>query len=485
MEQLVKKKEIVSAFLKHKVLVSKEVIERLKEPGVVENWHDALSNGADPRELLQEKQEARKTEARAGGDAVKIVWEYDDVPKKRSVQDFVDYFNARYRALEKILQSRQELQSLTSISRLKGKRDREMVSIIGLVASKRKTKNGHIMMSVEDTSGTINVLASKSRQDLFAFADDVVCDEVIGIHGALGENIVFAESIVVPDVPIAPPKTSPDEVYAAVLSCIHVGSAGFEREKFEQFLEWLNGNVGSEEQREIAKKLKYVLICGDVVDGVGIYPGQDAELSIKSIREQYAECARLLSRVPESIHIVMVPGNHDAGRISEPQPKLSREYAGPLYELPNITLVCNPCVVNIHASDDFSGLNVLMYHGYSFDDYGEIVPSIKNSGLHLSDRAPLIMRFLLQRRHLAPQHTSTLYIPDNRYDPLVIEQVPDLFFAGHIHKAGAVEYRGVSIVAASCFQAKTDFQEKVGHEPEPGVVPVVNLKTRNVSMLRF
>jgi len=111
-----------------------------------------------------------------------------------------------------------------------------------------------------------------------------------------------------------------------------------------------------------------------------------------------------------------------------------------------VTMVCNPCVLNIHSSDNFPGLDVLMYHGYSFDDYGEIVPSIKKSGEHISDRATLIMRFLLQRRHLAPQHTSNLYIPDSRSDPLVIQHIPDLFIAGHIHKAGVLNYRGTSLV---------------------------------------
>jgi DNA polymerase II small subunit len=78
-----------------------------------------------------------------------------------------------------------------------------------------------------------------------------------------------------------------------------------------------------------------------------------------------------------------------------------------------------------------------------------------------------------------------MYIPDPRMDPLVIEKVPDLFFAGHIHKAGTLNYRGITLVSASCFQSKTDFQEKVGHDPEPGVVPVVDLNTRQVIFMRF
>jgi DNA polymerase II small subunit len=475
MEQLVKKKEIVSTFLRHRVLLSREILDRLNQPNVVEQWHSALLNGARPQDLLNPRRDS----------SVRIVWEYVDKPKKRTVQDFVDYFNARYRALERILQSRQELQNLTSIGRLRGKKDRETVSIIGLVSDKRTTKNEHLMLTLEDTTGTINVLVSKSKHELQAVAADIVFDEAIAVRGQLGDGILFAESITIPDIPISEQRKSPEEAYAAVLSCVHVGSARFEKEKFDNFVEWVNGNFGSPEQRAVASKLKYVFICGDVVDGVGIYPSQEKELSITDIREQYREAARLFSKFRKDIHLIIGPGNHDVGRISEPQPKLSKDYAGPLWELPNATLVCNPCYVNIHSSSDFVGFDVLMYHGYSFDDYGEIVPSIKNSGKHISDRAPLIMRFLLQRRHLAPQHTSTLYIPDPAADPLVLEKVPDLFFAGHIHKSGALHYRGTTLVSASCFQSKTDFQEKMGHDPDPGVVPVVNLHTRQVSFMRF
>src|SRR3990172_595258 len=173
MEQLVKKREIVSAFLKHRVLVGREVLEKLSRPDVVEQWHTLLSNGATPQELLSSHIESQSS--------VRIVWEYDDRPKKRCVQDFVDYFNSRYRALERLLHSRQELQNLTSIGRLRGKRDREAVSIIGIVADKRLSKNDHIILTLEDTTGTIQVLISKSKQDLYAFSQDIVFDEVIGI----------------------------------------------------------------------------------------------------------------------------------------------------------------------------------------------------------------------------------------------------------------------------------------------------------------
>jgi len=473
---LIKKKEIVSAFLKHNILVNRELLERLNQPHIVDEWHQAITQGKNPKELIEKKQETT---------GVRIIWEYDDKPKKRTVQDFVDYFNARYRQIQKLLTSRQDLQNLTSISRLRSKKDSEKISIIGIIQDKGTTKNEHIMLTLEDTTGTIKVLVRKSAQDLMNTAKDLVFDEVIGVSGSVGDNIIFADSIVIPDIPIQQMKSSPDEVYACVLSCVHVGSGGFEHEKFNNFIQWTQGEFGTPEQRAVASKLKYMFICGDIVDGVGIYPSQEKELSIPDIREQYKECARLLSQVPKHITMIICPGNHDVGRISEPQPKFLKEYASPMYDIPNAILVCNPCLVNIHASDNFPGFDVLMYHGYSFDDYSECVPSIKHSGTHISDRAALVMRFLLQRRHLAPQHSSTLYIPDPRYDPLVIERVPDLFFAGHIHKAGTLNHRSCTLIAGSCFQAKTDFQEKVGHDPEPGVVPCINLKTRNVAFMRF
>ncbi|MBI4146129.1 metallophosphoesterase [Candidatus Woesearchaeota archaeon] len=476
MEHLLKKKEIVGIFLRNNILVNRDVLNRLSQPNIVDQWHNALTTGTHPQELIAPKQT---------NSSVKITWQYDELPKKRSVQDFIDYFNARYRAIHKLLNGRQELQNLTSISRIRLKKEREKASIIGIIADKGTTKNEHIMLTLEDSTGRIKVLITKKNEQLYQQAKDLVYDEVIGINGTTAEDIIFAETLVLPDVPIQEPKRAPEEAYAAVLSCVHVGSALFEHEKFDNFLQWLNGTWGTPEQQAVVSKLKYVFVCGDLVDGVGIYPQHEKELAITDIREQYKEFARLFSQVPKHITLILCPGNHDAGRISEPQPKLSKQYAAPLYELPNAILTCNPCMLNIHSGEQFPGLDVLMYHGFSFDDYSECVPSIKNSGAHISDRAALVMKFLLQRRHLAPQHTSTLYIPDARMDPLVIEKVPDLFFSGHIHKAGTLQYRGTTIVAGSCFQKKTKFQEKVGHDPETGVVPVVNLQTRDVTMMRF
>ncbi|MFW6014067.1 MAG: DNA-directed DNA polymerase II small subunit [Candidatus Nanoarchaeia archaeon] len=417
-------------------------------------------------------------------EGVKILFNYNKEILKKSVNNFVSYFNNRYKSIENILKARQELSNLTSIGRVLAKNERDTVSVIGLVTEKTVTNNNNIILTVEDLSGQINVLVSKNNPELYELAKDLVEDEVIGVKGVSGDKIIFSNGIVFPDIPLQKEiKKSPEEVYAIFLSDLHVGSNTFLEEKFEKFLNWINGKAGNEKQRELTRKIKYVFIAGDLVDGVGIYPGQDEELNIKDIYEQYRKCAELLSKIPQHINIIVCPGNHDASRLSEPQPPLFKDFSEPLTSLPNLIMVSNPSVINIASTQQFPGFDVLLYHGYSFDFYVANVDSIRNSGGY--DRADLIMKFLLQRRHLAPSHSSTLYVPDSEEDALVVKNVPDFFVSGHIHKVAVSSYRGVSLVCGSCWQSMTSFQEKMGHHPEPARVPLVNLKTRDTKILRF
>lgn len=414
----------------------------------------------------------------------KVVFSYDKPVESKDVTDFVRYYNARYRQTEQILRNRPELLGLSSIARVNQKRDREAVSVIGMVMEKGTTPSGHIMLDVEDTTGAARVLVSNSKPEAFDAARNLVHDEVVGIHGTCGDRIIFCDRLVYPDIPTGKElKRAPSESYAAFLSDLHVGSFHFLRKEFEKFLGFLNGEVGNAEHREIVEKLKYIFIVGDLVAGVGVYPGQENELDIKDIYRQHEECAELLGRIPKNMHIILCPGNHDSTRLSEPQQAFAREFAGPLYSLPNATIVSNPSVINIAAEGTFAGFDVLMYHGYSFDYYISNVDEIRNKGGY--DKPELVMRFLLQRRHLAPSHGSTLYIPDGQEDPLFISRVPDFFVSGHIHKSCVSSYRNVSLICGSCWESTTPFQQKVGHRPEPALVPIVNLKTRKTRLMRF
>jgi DNA polymerase II small subunit len=78
-----------------------------------------------------------------------------------------------------------------------------------------------------------------------------------------------------------------------------------------------------------------------------------------------------------------------------------------------------------------------------------------------------------------------LYVPYADHDPLIVSKIPDIFATGHLHKTSVSTYRNVTLICGSCWQGKTAFQEKVGHNPEPGRVPLVNLQTREMRILRF
>ena len=415
---------------------------------------------------------------------LRVVFSYKEESKERTIQDFIGFFNARYKSIESLLRNRRELKNLSSINRIKSKKDKEEVSLIGMVMDKQVTKNKNIVLTLEDPSGTISVLVSKNKPELYDVAKDLVLDETLGAVGLSGKNIVFANNILLPDTPSNKElKKLPDENYFVVLSDLHVGSTNFLEDEFNRFLQWIRGEVGNEEQRALAGKISFVFILGDLVDGVGVYPEQNSELLIKDIYEQYKMCADYLRKIPSNIKVIIIPGNHDAMRIAEPQPQLYKDLAAPIWDLPNVTILSNPSYVNILSTKEFPGFDFLLYHGYSFTYYADVVESIRlNGGV---DRADLIMRFLLQRRHLAPTNVSNLYLPDSNKDALVIDKVPDFFLAGHLHKTMAANHKNTTMICGSCWQSKTRFMEKLGIHPEPARVPIVNLQTRNVKILRF
>jgi ribosome-associated translation inhibitor RaiA len=99
-----------------------------------------------------------------------------------------------------------------------------------------------------------------------------------------------------------------------------------------------------------------------------------------------------------------------------------------------------------------------MYHGFSFDYFISNIDEIRMNGGY--DRADLVMKYLLQRRHLAPTFGSTPYIP-TKEDHLLIKQVPDFFVSGHIHKCYISSYKNVTMICASCWESITDFQVKL------------------------
>ncbi len=433
----------------------------------------------DPKIQIK-KEEREKLEAKISKQRVFVTEIIEPNVKKIEVKDFVMGFKDRFLTIKNFIQER-ELNNLTSIGKISS--NRHMLSVIGLVSAKRITKNKNLLLTIEDLTGEIKAVIHHDKTELFEKAKDIVLDEVIAIKGAGSNEIIFVNDIIFPDIAAKEKKRSNKEEYAAFTSDIHLGSDKFLEKNFTKFIEWLNGNIGSEKQRGLASKIKYLFIVGDTVDGVGVYPGQEKELKIKDIREQYSRLAEHLGKIRKDVTIIMCPGGlHDAVRIIEPQPKIPKEIAPKLYEIDNLILTTNPSIVKIAQSENFSGFDVLMYHGDSYDYYGDRVDPLRQKNAKL--RPDMIIHFLLKKRHLAPTHTSTPYYP-GKEDYLVIRKTPDIFVSGHIHKSAISTYNNILTISCSCWQKKTAYQEKFGHEPDPCKVPILNLKTGKVNMLDF
>jgi len=73
-----------------------------------------------------------------------------------------------------------------------------------------------------------------------------------------------------------------------------------------------------------------------------------------------------------------------------------------------------------------------MYHGVSLDEVIAELPEEKAS----YDEPHKAMYQLLKKRHVAPQFGGHTRVAPEERDYLVIEDVPDVFHTGHVHKLG-------------------------------------------------
>ncbi|MGV8168655.1 MAG: metallophosphoesterase [Candidatus Nanoarchaeia archaeon] len=479
---------ILTYLIEQGILVSPELLDEEVDEGIIKeilNLNEKIEI-LDKDTIKKHLDSKNKKQTNPEDSSIKIIRSYNKPPKKRTFQDFVSVFNLRFKALSQILRNRKELQNVTAISRVNSKANNDKVAIIGMVLEKSTTKNNNIVLKLEDSTGicTAIIRLDEKNKEIYEIAQNIVLDEVIGVTGSWLNTAIFVDKIIFPDVPLNKElKKQKEEEYVVMLGDTHFGSNVFMEQEFIKFITWIQGKTGNDEQRRIAEKTKYLILTGDIVEGVGIYPGQQNDLVIQDITEQYNEAAKWLKQIPERIKIIAMSGNHDAGRLSEPQEEPYQDYAAELWKLPNVTLVSNPAYVNIAAKKDFPGFDLLLYHGGSLIYYAQNVPSIREAGGQ--KRSDLILKFLLQKRHLAPTHGSTLYLPDSEQDFLIMDIVPDIFVTGHIHRSTVGSYRNVTTINASCWTETTDDQIKRGLEPLPARVPVVNLKTREVKVINF
>lgn len=418
----------------------------------------------EKNESIIKKQE-KKIEEKIRTKAILIEKVFTPSKQEKDLGAFVGLFNWRYERIKEILLNRTELRNAVSIGRFGDNSTNKAVSIIGIIGVINKTKTGKTAFQIEDTTGSITVLVSPEK-DLGQ--DKLIADEIIGVRGNVSRGYLFAESLVWPDVPL-PQNIATAEGKAVFISDLHFGSFKFIQDVADKFISWIRSPDASD--------VKYLFIAGDLVDGVGIYPGQEAELLVKDIQAQYNLFSVFLQKIPSRIEIIICPGNHDAVHQAEPQPPINKDFFG---ELPsNVHLVSNPAWIRIPSEN--GGVRVLMYHGTSFPTIIDSLPYLRQKSLN---QPQFVMREVLKARHLAPLYGSAPLSPESE-DWLVIDKIPDIFHTGNIHAHAVDNYKGITCICSSTFQAQTAFMDRMGLTANPGKVTVVDLSTRKVTVIDF
>lgn len=390
------------------------------------------------------------------------------------IDDFFRYFVSRYNSLKRIIEHRPDFGGFAV--KIKDAMDRppERESrIIGIIDDKRFTSNGHIMLTIEDDGGDRNSICKVLINKDSPYINDIfVQDEIVGFIGKAARNreggrstMFIADKVIKPGIPKSHRwEPSDSDSTVAFLSDIHIGSYTFLEKRWEKMVHWLKENCEK-------KQINYIVMPGDVVDGIGIFPGQEEELVISDIYSQYEKLAEYLKEIPDNIKMVIHPGNHDACRPAEPQPALNRVFTESFDS--NVMMLGNPVFLDIEDR------KILTYHGRSIDDW---VAGVQQ----LTYEDPLaVMREMMNSRHLAPIYGQKTALAPEKKDFMVVETVPDIFVSGHVHGYGYMEYAGVKMINASTWQDQTDYQKMHNFNPKPGIMPMVHLGTGKVTCEEF
>jgi len=388
---------------------------------------------------------------------------YDPTPKLASaegVQGFSALFTSRFTKLKRIMSNRPEAKMVKTISAVISTKSKDEVYVWGLVVDRRTDRNV-TKITLDDQSGIIETIVVD--EDLQKVASGLLMDQFVMEKIVTSKNGGFiVKDIILPDIPDHAANRSKTEAYAVFVSDLHIGSKYFMEKEFRELIDWFSS------PDPIAKRVKFFILGGDVVDGIGIYPNQDKELVALNTQDQLKLLYEILEKVPKHIKVFIAPGNHDPGRRALPQPAIPAKYNPDLWGRKNFFMVGNPAIISLN------GVKVLIFHGQSVDDIVKTTPGLSY------DKPAKVMQYLLKARHLSPIYGAQTPLAPELEDYMVIDDVPDIFHAGHVHVIDLDLYKNILILNSGAWQSQTPFQSGVGITPTPGVAVLVNLKTFKV-----
>lgn len=129
-----------------------------------------------------------------------------DVLASRGINDVVFSLNDRLEYFHPYIEKQINNVPLLSVSNIFSSFG--TVGFIGMLLHKKKSKNGHLLLDVEDSTGFVRVLVNKNNP-CFLQAQEIPLDSIIGVVGKVGEEIIFSNEIILPKPLVARKQKAP------------------------------------------------------------------------------------------------------------------------------------------------------------------------------------------------------------------------------------------------------------------------------------
>lgn len=374
-----------------------------------------------------------------------------------------NYYHSKFENVSKILKQRLEGPTV-KIRDLIGERH---VYTYGIIDSVFITKNGNLFIELSDTTGQVKCILSKSNPQFKEFSQILMPEDIIAIEGTYNKDtgFLFIDKIILPEIFLSPraPTVSGEILF---IGDLHFGSKFTNLDKISRFIQYV---------KEKSKDIKAIVINGDLLDGIGVYPEQEKE---QLVLEGKLLCSPILQaefmkkvfldNLPVEIPIFILPGNHEVPFV----PSVYPQYIFQQMSLPpNIHFVSNPSWLNI------GGISILLYHGNT------LVSMATRVGIKISELSKVVT-VTLRKRHLGcSQGDRQAKIMPSEEDYLYIHKVPDIVVVSHTHMAFTSEYKNIKIVNPGTFQGATPYTIRMGVDVTPPSFARLSLSTKEVEIV--